>query len=93
MFTQCEDINCRSVAPLQDTPSNRITYSASITARTGFVAKMSANETGVSETSPGYNTATFDCAIPIPSYLIAIAIGDLEYRSLGARVGVITEPS
>jgi len=28
MFTQCEDINCRSVAPLQDTPSNRITYSA-----------------------------------------------------------------
>jgi len=93
MFTQCEDINCRSVAPLQDTPSNRITYSASITAREDFVVKMSANETGVSSQSPGYNTATFDCAIPIPSYLIAIAIGDLEYRSLGARVGVITEPS
>ena len=28
----------------------------------------------------------------MPSYLIAIAIGDLEYRSLGNRVGVITEP-
>ena len=48
MFTQCEDINCRSVAPLQDTPSNRITYSASITAREDFVVKMSANETGIS---------------------------------------------
>ena len=28
----------------------------------------------------------------MPSYLIAIAVGDLEYRSLGHRVGVITEP-
>jgi len=28
----------------------------------------------------------------MPSYLIAIAVGDLEYRSLGRRVGVITEP-
>jgi leukotriene-A4 hydrolase len=26
------------------------------------------------------------------SYLIAIAVGDLEYRSLGRRVGVVTEP-
>lgn len=33
MFTQCEDINCRSVAPLQDTPSNRITYSARVYAK------------------------------------------------------------
>ena len=29
----------------------------------------------------------------MPSYLIAITVGDLEYRSLGKRVGVITEPS
>ena len=28
----------------------------------------------------------------MPSYLIAIAVGDIEYRSLGRRVGVITEP-
>jgi len=28
----------------------------------------------------------------MPSYLIAIAVGNLEYRSLGERVGVITEP-
>lgn len=53
---------------------------------------MSANETAV-WTEGNFKTANFDCAIPIPCYLIAIAIGDLEYRSLGARVGVITEPS
>ena len=95
MFTQCEDINCRSVAPLQDTPSNRITYSAEIIAKSEFVVKMSANETKPVEVlgETGYSRATFDCAIPIPSYLIAAAIGDLEYRSLGNRVGVITEPS
>jgi len=28
----------------------------------------------------------------MPSYLIAIAVGNLEYRRLGDRVGVITEP-
>ena len=93
MFTQCEDINCRSVAPLQDTPSNRITYSASITALKEFVVKMSANETGVLPVDDTHSVTTFDCAIPIPCYLIAVAIGDLEYRSLGRRVGVITEPS
>ena len=29
----------------------------------------------------------------MPSYLIAIAVGDLEFKSLGRRVGVLTEPS
>ena len=28
----------------------------------------------------------------MPSYLIAIAVGNLEYRSLGDRAGIITEP-
>lgn len=93
MFTQCEDINCRSVAPLQDTPSNRITYSATVYAKSEFVVKMSANETGITDMGTGYSRTTFECTIPIPSYLIAMAIGDLEYKSLGDRVGVITEPS
>ena len=94
MFTQCEDINCRSVAPLQDTPSNRITYSASVYAKTEFVVYMSANKTAeIKDMGNGYSKSTFACSIPIPSYLIAIAVGDLEYKSLGDRVGVITEPS
>jgi len=54
---------------------------------------MSANETGVFAVDELNSVTKFECAIPIPSYLIALAIGDLEYRSLGARVGVITEPS
>lgn len=29
----------------------------------------------------------------MPSYLIAIAVGDLVYKPMGDRVGIITEPS
>ena len=54
---------------------------------------MSANETEVSAVNSTHNQSWFKCQIPIPSYLIAIVVGDLEYRSLGSRVGVITEPS
>ena len=92
MFTQCEDINCRSVLPLQDTPSNRITYSAYIWTLSDFEVGMSANKTGT-EILGDYKIHIFENQIPIPCYLIAIAVGDLEYKSLGARVGVITEPS
>lgn len=93
MYTQCEDINCRTVAPLQDTPANRITYSARVITNSTLVPKMSANETGSSNLNGTHYITSFSNEIPIPSYLIAIAVGDLEYRSLGPRVGVITEPS
>jgi len=45
LFTQCEDIACRSVAPMQDTPSIKITYDARVIVQDGFTVKMSANET------------------------------------------------
>ena len=35
---------------------------------------------------------TFESKIAIPSYLIAIAAGDLQRVSLGTRVGIISEP-
>jgi len=58
------------------------------------VVKMSANETFVDDKYNSTHTMSyFQCDIKIPSYLMAIVVGDLEYRSLGRRVGVITEPS
>ena len=78
---------------MQDTPSTKITYGARIVAKNDFVVKMSANETDSGALNSTHNQAWFSCQIPIPSYLIAIVVGDLEYRSLGRRVGVITEPS
>jgi len=52
---------------------------------------MSANETGIFDLGD-QTRFDFRCDITIPSYLIAMAIGDVEYKSLGDRVGVITEP-
>ena len=93
MYTQCEDINCRTVAPMMDTPANRVTYSARVLTNNELVPKMSANETSSAPLNTTHYLTSFSCEIPIPSYLVAIAVGDLEYRSLGTRVGVITEPS
>lgn len=93
MYTQCEDINCRTVLPVQDTPANRVTYSARVVTNNELVPKMSANETGSFPLNDTHYVTSFYNQIPIPDYLLAIAVGDLEYRSLGRRVGVITEPS
>ena len=49
LFTQCESINCRSIAPMQDTPAHKVTYKAKVTVDSEFVVKMSANETGIEQ--------------------------------------------
>ena len=54
---------------------------------------MSANQTA--EASPlddTRNQAYFMNSIPIPSYLLALAVGDLAYQKMGPRTGVMTEP-
>ena len=94
MYSQCEDINCRSIVPVQDSPCNKVTYSARVQHMNTVVTYMSANIT--QEATPVEGTddveTFFHCTVPIPNYLMAIATGHLEYKSLGARVGVITEP-
>jgi len=78
---------------MQDTPANKITYEAHISVSSEFVVKVSANETGIENLPNNINRYNFYNQIKMPSYLIAIAVGDLVYRPLGRRVGVYTEPS
>lgn len=92
LYTQCEDIACRSIAPMQDTPANRLTYTAKVTVPNEFDARMSANRTDVTPFNLTHHTFSYENNIPMASYLVALAVGDLEYRSLGDRTGVITEP-
>jgi leukotriene-A4 hydrolase len=57
-----------------------------------FTVKMSANQTSLAE-NENSRIFKFDNQIKVPSYLIALAIGDLERQPIGARTGVITEPA
>lgn len=45
MFTQCEAIYCRSIVPIQDTPSVKFTFDLHIKTPRAIVAKASANRT------------------------------------------------
>ncbi|KAF9435403.1 Leukotriene A-4 hydrolase [Entomortierella beljakovae] len=91
LFTQCQAIHARSLLPCQDSPSIKLTYSADIT--TPLRAVMSAVPSGKEEHA-GTNTTTFkfEQKQRIPSYLIALAVGNLEGREIGPRSTVWTEP-
>ncbi|XP_050318865.1 leukotriene A-4 hydrolase isoform X2 [Bactrocera neohumeralis] len=86
LFSQCQAIHARSVLPCQDTPAVKFTYEATVEHPKELTALMSAlvekKETGVTK---------FKQEVPIPAYLLAIAIGDLVSRPLGPQSNVWAE--
>jgi len=90
MFSQSETIDARSWAPVQDTPAVRFTYSARVDAPSGLRVVMSAEN---DQNATGQGGWKFKMPQPIPSYLLAIAIGEIEVRNLGPRTAVYAEPA
>ncbi len=90
LFTQSQAILARSWVPCQDSPGIRFTYNATVTVPKNMIALMSAenpqvkNETGVYE---------FSMPQPIPSYLLAMSVGDVHFKAISDRAGVYAETS
>jgi leukotriene-A4 hydrolase len=91
LFTQCQAIHARSVMPCQDSPAVKSTYTARIVVPTALTALMSAASVDSKEEADGMKAYTFEQKVPIPSYLLALAIGALEKRDISERCAVWSE--
>ena len=92
MFTQCEAIQCRSLFPVQDSPSVKSTYIV----KTSIQPPLTFLFGGIMKTkyydcNSKQNISLFEQNIPIPSYLVAFVAGELEYGRISDRCGVWTE--
>ncbi|MCA1748167.1 MAG: aminopeptidase [Sphingomonadales bacterium] len=102
LFSQGQAILNRSWIPTQDSPGIRQTWEARIVAPAELTVVMSAEQLtpegenvadGGADSEDNLRAWRFKMENPVPTYLIAIAIGDLEFREIGERSGVYAEPS
>jgi len=89
LFTQSQAILARTWIPCQDSPGIRYTYEADVKVPIGMMALMSAsNPQAVNETGE----YQFEMPQPIPSYLMALAAGNIDFKAIGERTAVYAEP-
>jgi leukotriene-A4 hydrolase len=90
LFTQSQAILARSWVPCQDSPNLRFTYDADVTVPKDLIALMSASNPQTKNESGEYH---FEMKQPIPSYLLALSVGDLSFKPISERSGIYAEPS
>lgn len=85
LFCQCQAIHARSLFPCFDTPAVKSPYTFS--ANSPHFTLMA----GIHQRSSN-NTHYFEQSVPIPSYLVSIASGDIAGLPIGPRLTVYSEP-
>jgi aminopeptidase N len=90
LLSQSQAILARTWVPCQDSPAVRFTYDATLRVPKELLAVMSAENPQAKNATGVYR---FSMKNAIPSYLLAIAVGDLEFRAFDQRSGVYAEPS
>jgi leukotriene-A4 hydrolase len=90
LFTQCETTHCRSIAPFQDTPAIKSTFSVLFLSPADLIVRATGNKTQEFEYD-NHRSTKFESNIPVPSYLFAFVVGDLVEQKIGNFTYVITE--
>ena len=90
MYSQCQSILCREMLPIQDTPAIKMPVQISITVPEELIGLAAG--LFVEEINNGNNkTFIYALDIPIPSYLIAIAAGDIGSQNVSERCTIYAE--
>ena len=96
LYSQCQAIHMRSLAPCMDTPAVKATYTASVSSYLPVLMsalRVSPPSEQVLAIAQGKQVIyTYSQPVPIPSYLIAVAAGEVAYKRVGKRTGVWADP-
>jgi alanyl aminopeptidase len=80
-FTQLEPMDARRMFPCFDEPGQKAPFDLKVTTPRGNLVVANANESERTDSEDGRSvTFTFATTPPLPTYLLAIAIGPLEIR-------------
>lgn len=90
LYSQSQPHYARTWIPIQDTPASRLTFTGELFTPENLIGLMGANNTPNPKRTGYYK---FESRQPIPSYLMALAVGDLEFQALNERMGIYAEPS
>ena len=97
LYSQSQAIHARSWLPAQDSPGVRTTWDAIVEVDPRFTAVMAADQLGElpreATEKPSTRVFRFVMPQPVPAYLIALAVGELERREIGPRTAVWADPT
>lgn len=92
LFTQCQAIHARSMLPCQDQPGVKMTFDAHVTVPSWAVCVMSGVLVSKDESS---NASVYHWTqrVPVSSYLIAMAVGEIIKKDISDRCAIWSEPA